>query len=162
MDVITMLSIHSALSQQLKKDYPDLSFVESDSFVWSPSEKTVYYNPKDPHVATFLLHELAHAVLGHNDYNHDIELITIERAAWDYAKTELGPRYSLQIDAAFADDTLTTYRDWLHARSTCPRCGATGLQMKRREYKCLACEQTWRVNEARVCGLKRYITKKTR
>lgn len=157
-----MPSTRLALLKQLKHDYPDVVFVESDDFVWSPTDKTVSYNPNDPHVTTFLLHELAHAVLRHGTYTRDIELIAIERAAWDYAKNTLGPHYNYPIDENFVQDTLDTYRDWLHARSTCPNCGATGLQTKQHEYKCLACEQTWRVNEARSCELRRYPTKKTR
>jgi hypothetical protein len=161
MDVITMPSTHLRLLNQLKRDYPNINFNEDEDFAWSPLDKTISYNPYDPQATALTLHELAHAVLGHGAYKHDIELIAIERAAWDYAKITLGPLYNHPIDEDFAEDTLNTYRDWLHARSTCPNCGATGLQIKQREYKCLACEQTWRVNEARSCELRRY-TKKTR
>ena len=151
-----MPSTHSALLSQLKQDYPDLSFTESDTFLWSPAKKTIYYKLDDPDTSALVLHELAHAILGHNDYHRDIELIAMERAAWDYARGQLAPAYHCHITEEFADSTLDTYRDWLHARSTCPTCGATGLQVKQRLYRCLACGHSWRVNEARTCALRRY------
>lgn len=157
MDVTTMPSTLSPLLTQLKADFPAISFVESDDFLWSPSEKSIYYNPQDPQAVPLLLHELAHAVLEHTNYHRDIELIAIERAAWDEAKTNLAPTYDVIIDEDFAEGTLDTYRDWLHSRSTCPHCKATGLQTKQKEYTCLACQHKWRVNEARICALRRYL-----
>lgn len=152
-----MPSTLSSLLTRLKADYPDITFDESDDFLWSPSEKTIYYHPYDPHAVPLLLHELAHATLGHTSYHRDIELIAIERAAWDEAKVNLAPAYGVAIDDDFAEETLDTYRDWLHSRSTCPHCKATGLQTKQREYTCLACQHKWRVNEARICALRRYL-----
>lgn len=157
-----MPSTPSVLLHQLRQNNPGLTFVESTTFAWSPSDEAISYNPSDPNLSPLLLHELAHATLKHSDYQRDIELIAMERAAWDYAIGELGPTYSVVIQEDFADDALTTYRDWLHDRSTCPNCAATGLQTKPREYTCLACHHHWRVNEARVCALRRYDTKKTR
>lgn len=147
----------SSLLMQLKADYPDITFSEGDDFLWSPPEKTIYYNPSDPQAGPLLLHELAHATLGHSSYHRDIELIAIERAAWDEAKANLEPTYSVIIDEDLAEETLDTYRDWLHSRSTCPHCSATGLQTKQKEYTCLACQHHWRVNEARICALRRYL-----
>ena len=51
---------------------------------------------------------------------------------------------------------LDTYRDWLHARSICPSCTANGYQISSHTYECPACLHTWRVNEARICALRRY------
>lgn len=161
MDATTMPSIPSPLLQRLKRDYPALTFVEGTDFAWSPVTKTIVYNPKALEGPAFLLHELAHASLNHTLYKRDIELLVMERAAWDLAMSSLGPRYDYDIDDELVEQTLDTYRDWLHARSTCPSCGSTGLQTKQREYKCLACGQIWQVNEARTCELRRY-TKKTR
>lgn len=80
----------------------------------------------------------------------------MERDAWQYAKDTLGQTYDQAILDDTVEDALDSYRDWLHARSTCPACQATGIQTKKEEYKCLACRTKWRVNEARICALRRY------
>lgn len=143
----------NSLIQQLSASYPQFRFRESEQFLWSPHEKTVYYNTKDDYA--FLLHELSHGLLGHAEYNRDIELITMERSAWDCA-TKLARNYGLVIDENMLENTLDSYRDWLHSRSTCPRCNATGMQTKKKTYRCLACHHDWRVNEARICALRRF------
>lgn len=153
MDVITMPSTTSLINQ-LKRDYPQFDFKKSSRFLWSPSEKTVYYTSSSDD-SSFLLHELSHGLLGHVDYDRDIELVAMERAAWDKA-IELGTKYAIIITNKTVESTLDTYRDWLHARSTCPSCQANGLQIKHKTYNCLACGHSWRVNEARVCALRRY------
>lgn len=144
----------ASLLLQLKADYPQFSFKKATSFLWSPSEQTVYYTDENKGYS-FLLHELSHGLLGHADYNHDVELLAMERQAWDRA-SELAKTYGLTISDDVKESTLDTYRDWLHARSTCPKCSATGLQLKKRLYTCPACRQDWQVNEARICALRRY------
>jgi hypothetical protein len=124
-----------SLIPRLKVDYPQFLFKPADSFLWSPSEHTVYYSIEDAGY-DFLLHELSHGLLGHADYAYDVELIAMERAAWDTA-VELAKEYDITIDDGSIQSTLDTYRDWLHARSTCPACEATGLQIKKRLYTVL-------------------------
>lgn len=143
-----------SLIQQLKTDYPTLSFTKSNDFSWSPTDQTVYYKDEADSDA-FLLHELSHGLLHHSDYTRDIELITMERAAWDKA-SQLAVTYHQNIDEFLVETTLDSYRDWLHARSMCPNCSATGLQTKKQAYTCPACSHSWRVNEARVCALRRF------
>ncbi|MDB5167397.1 MAG: hypothetical protein JWN26_542 [Candidatus Saccharibacteria bacterium] len=153
MDATTMPSTPS-LIHQLKSDYPEFRFRKAKRFLWSPSEHTVYYTGAEADYA-FLLHELSHGLLGHAEYNRDVGLIAMERAAWDKA-VELAPSYNLVITEDTVETTLDSYRDWLHARSTCPNCKAIGLQIKQRVYTCPACHHNWRVNEARICALRRY------
>jgi hypothetical protein len=153
MDAITMPSTTS-LIQQLKTNYPQFTFKKAKRFLWSPGESTVYYTGADDSYA-FLLHELSHGLLDHADYHRDIDLVAMERAAWDKA-VELAPKYDLTISEDTVETTLDSYRDWLHARSTCPECMAIGLQTKQHTYTCPACNHTWRVNEARICALRRY------
>jgi len=150
-----MQSIHS-LIKKLSLDYPEFGFDTADEFLWSANKKTVFYNPKLPHSREYTLHELSHALLGHSEYKRDIELIKLERDAWEYAKTELAPRYGVNISEDTIQDNLDTYRDWLYARSTCPECRTTGIETKTQNYRCLACGAIWRVNEARICALRRY------
>lgn len=145
----------SSLINRLRKDFPQFQFVEGDGFYWSPTHRTISYLPEgDP---ALLLHELGHALLGHRVYTRDIQLINLEREAWQYAKDHLIDQYKLKLPEETVEDSLDTYRDWLHARSVCPTCTSTGVQTKERTYTCLACFATWRVNEARVCGLKRHL-----
>lgn len=143
----------SNLLQTLKSDFQDITFEPGDVFRWSPSKQTVYYTSKNPD-ATTLLHETAHAVLNHTGYEHDIDLIHLEREAWN--KTlELGTRYDITIDAEIVETALDTYRDWLHTRSLCPSCHQNGVQTTENTYICVVCSQAWTVNDARSCGLKR-------
>ena len=144
------------LIKQLRNDYPQFQFESADEFWWSAAKKTIYINSSTPNSQVFSLHELSHAILDHHKYKYDIELITLERDAWEYAKKHLAPQYAIKIDEQIVQDNLDTYRDWLHARSTCPECSATGLQTKQQSYRCLACGHQWRVNEARLCALRRY------
>lgn len=154
MDVTTMPTLIS-LIENLRADYPDLKFTSADNFRWSPKQQTVFIDTSLPMAEDYCLHELSHAILGHQTYAHDIDLVKLERDAWEYARHKLAPKYQLIIDDDVIQDNLDTYRNWLHARSLCPRCNATGLQSGTREYHCVACGHHWRVNEARLCRLKR-------
>jgi len=145
----------TSLIVKLQKDYPKLTFAEGDDFRWSPADKAIIYR-KDSDDAASLLHELSHAILGHENYKKDISLIEMERDAWHNAKEITAPLYDEVITDEIIEEALDSYRDWLHARSICPACQATGIQTKKGEYRCLACRTQWRVNEARVCELRRY------
>jgi hypothetical protein len=142
------------LLARLRSDFPGLTFTQGDTFHWSPDEKTVYYPPNYAENAPQLLHEAAHGVLGHRQYENDLGLIKLEREAWNKA-TALGASYGISFDPEEIEDALDSYREWLHARSTCPRCHQNGLQTTPDTYACLICDQQWHVNDARTCGLKR-------
>jgi hypothetical protein len=145
----------ASLLPKIRTDFPLFSFVSADEFRWLPHKNTIFYDPTSSETG-FLLHELAHAILDHATFTRDIRLIEMERDAWEYAKTTLGDRYGLAINETVIEDSLDTYRDWLHARSTCPHCSATGLQTQQTTYRCVACHHTWRVNDSRSCALRRY------
>lgn len=145
----------TSLAAKLSIDFPNYQFIPSSEFHWSPLEKTIFYNQGSKDSAS-LLHELSHALLGHEDYIKDIGLIEIERDAWQYASNTLAALYDTPISDEIVQDALDTYRDWLHARSTCPECTATGIQTKKSIYKCLACSSRWHVNDARICALRRH------
>ena len=151
-----MPSIPSLLAK-LEKDYPQLTFTPAERFYWSPAEKVIYYDPKSKK-AEVLLHEISHSLLGHADYTRDVELLAMERQAWDKA-VSIAQKYDIKIEDETVQDYLDTYREWLNARSTCPECQATGHEASKHLYKCIACGHSWRVNEARICGLKRYPVK---
>ena len=143
----------------IKNDFPELVFTKGQCFSWSPNTATVSYTDLQSITdIAQLLHEIAHAKLNHTSYQHDISLIDLERAAWEYASKELAPRYDITIDMNdnIIQESLDTYRHWLHARSICPECGAVGIQHKPSCYRCFNCYTVWRVNEAKNCQLKRY------
>jgi hypothetical protein len=149
----------SSIIKQLTTYYPQLRFKSSDTFRWDPSTKTIHYTDLDSDSSYLLLHEAGHALLEHNKYSRDIELVAMERDAWQYAKVELARELSLTIPAKIIEDNLDTYRDWLHARSTCPTCSATGIQIQDFKYQCVVCQSTWTVNQATGCQLRRYLKK---
>ncbi len=152
--VATTMPSTPSLVHKLTQAFPQFQFVKGDEFLWQPEDQTVYYAGGD-HAEALLLHELSHGLLGHNGYARDIELLAMESAAWDKAYS-LAPSYGVAITEAVAESHLDTYREWLHARSTCPQCTAIGFQTSSHDYECPACTQTWHVNEAKICALRRY------
>ena len=155
-----MPSMHS-LIKQLVKNFPEFNFQSGDQYMWSPSSRTVIFCNDNPNPEQ-LLHELGHGILDHNDYSKDVRLLSMEREAWEEAK-KVGRTLNVNISDTTIETYLDTYREWLHARSTCPSCTATGVQVKISLYRCIACSQEWRVNDARMCQLRRYsINTKTR
>lgn len=143
----------SNLLRTLKADFPDIAFEPGDEFRWSPPTHTVYYPVGRPDAAT-LLHETAHAMLNHTGYEHDIDLIHLEREAWN-TTVELGGKYNVNIEEKTIEDALDTYREWLHARSLCPSCHQNGVQTSENTYTCVVCSTQWSVNDARSHGLRR-------
>ena len=156
MDATTMRSIISLVTK-LQSDHPQFHFRDEGDFRWDPLTQTIFYDSAAPGDQASLLHELGHALLGHAAYQRDLELLQMERDAWGLTMSTLADTYNLNVNEEEAEEALDTYRDWLHARSTCPKCTQTGLQPRKNAYKCVACGTHWRVNEARRCGLKRHI-----
>lgn len=149
----------STLLDRLRADYPAVQFHADDHFEWQPGSQTILYDETDPEYESHLLHELGHATLEHSKYSRDIDLIAMERDAWQKAVLEFGPRYNVSIPSETIHHDMDTYRDWLHQRSTCPHCGSNGIQTKKKTYTCVTCRETWQVNEARTCRLQRYKQK---
>lgn len=146
----------SSLLERVHDAYPALTFTAGERFEWHPSESVIIYDPEDPLLDSRLLHEIGHATLSHDSYDRDIDLIAMERDAWQTARMDLAPKYGVEIPADVIHHDMDTYRDWLHGRSTCPHCSSNGIQIQKREYKCVTCRKTWRVNEARSCQLRRW------
>lgn len=145
-----------SLIQKLRLDYPSIQIKKGDDFHWSSEDSCVTYSDNGVNGSTaHLLHEMSHAILGHKDYKRDIELLSLERDAWAYAEGVLSPKYKRVIADEIIKTSLDSYRDWLHARSTCPTCSATGIEIKKAIYSCPVCTGQWSVNEARLCGLRR-------
>ncbi len=133
--------------------YLRLRFESGKSFYWSPETMTITYNEKlvDNKTGKWsLLHEAAHAKLNHLNYSSDLGLLKLEVAAWDKAK-EMASSFGLEIDENHIQDCLDTYRDWLHRRSTCPKCGIICLQYSPSTYTCHNCHTKWSVSASRFC-----------
>ena len=159
MEKITSLVKNLKSSASAEPQLHSLTLKKGELFSWNHTACVITYNPEAENAETYLLHEFSHALLQHKEYAQDIELLKMERAAWDKAAT-LASSFNVHIDDDLIESALDTYRDWLHDRSICPACIATGIETSKQQYKCIACLTTWHVNEARDCLLRRYTTKK--
>src|ERR1700722_102954 len=81
---------------RLKRDYPGFKFVAGGEEHWSPRSHTITYRTAEPLVALRygVLHELAHALLEHKNYQNDFELLKEESEAWELA-AKIGHKYSV-------------------------------------------------------------------
>lgn len=150
-----------AFIKLLKETYPQFNFKPGKQAHWSPGTKTVSYNPTDKFnkQACSLLHELAHALLTHSDYDTDFQLLKMESDAW-YLAAKLGRQHGIDINEDYIQNCLDTYRDWLHRRSTCPGCSVHVLQSDSQHYKCYNCQTIWHVTSARFMRPYRKTVKK--
>jgi len=133
------------LIAKLRRDYPEFVFKTGAQEHWSPKTKTVTYQQGEDFG---LLHELAHALLGHSNYHSDFELLKLESLAWQKA-ADIGKKYGVVIDDDHIQNCLDTYRDWLHRRSKCPTCGMHVMQSDPHTYKCFNCSTSWHVSAGR-------------
>jgi hypothetical protein len=142
------------LLDRIRADYPQLTFVESSTFCWSPITKQIFYVQRDKasYVDIFsMLHEVSHAILGHTTYRSDYELLRMELEAWEHAKHIANNYDDIEIDTEHIQDCLDSYRDWLYRRSICPSCGAKSLQCDTKQYQCFNCHNKWLVASSRFC-----------
>ncbi|MBX4201993.1 hypothetical protein KW803_03855 [Candidatus Saccharibacteria bacterium] len=133
------------LVAELSADYPQFVFEVGTQEHWSPKTKTITYELGQDYG---LLHELAHALLGHTNYHSDFELLKLESLAWQTA-AKIGKKYGVIIDEDHIQNCLDTYRDWLHRRSKCPTCGVHVMQSNIKTYKCFNCGASWQVSAGR-------------
>lgn len=153
----------SSLLERLKKAYPAYSFKIGNHFAWDAHTTTVSYPISAEHAETFsysLLHELGHAELMHNNFTSDVELVRMERAAWEKA-IEIANTFNETISYEHIETCMDTYRDWLYARSLCPTCKQCGIQTGTTEYSCAFCRAHWKVNASRLCRVTRRTIKKS-
>lgn len=157
------LDAEIAFVKKVEQDYKIVRFLWgrkrfSFRFCGENEVPTVFLGEPQPNFALQTLHELGHALCKHKDYKTDVERLKIESAAWERAKTVYLDYYIQAfsedgevLDAELAkilpewDDEvvqehLDTYRDWLHTRSKCKKCGLTRYQTTDGEYHCPRCE----------------------
>ena len=132
---------HNSLLDKLKNDYKELVFLEGPKYLFRPP-KTIYFEPDsaDKESEILLLHELAHAKLGHKTYSTDVERLKMETEAWEKARS-LADHYGVEIDEDMIQEELDTYRNWLFSKSRCKKCGSTRYQTPDGKYTCPVCEE---------------------
>lgn len=139
------------LLKKLPQLLPNIRIVSGESLHWSPENQTITYKPEESNENIWgLLHEVGHARLKHIRYTSDMELLQLEVAAWSEAEL-IAQVLDLIIDHEHIQDCLDTYRDWLHQRSTCPRCGIVSFQEAAKGYYCYNCYKAWSVSASRFC-----------
>jgi hypothetical protein len=141
------------LIAKLHQTYPQLTFTAGKQFCWSPETSEIFYRAAAPGktASWSLLHETGHALLEHQTYKADFELLRLEIAAWERAR-ELADDLKITIDEDHIQDCLDTYRDWLYKRSICPTCSTKCLQQSDYvHYRCFNCHTVWKVSANRFC-----------
>jgi hypothetical protein len=139
------------LLKSLKAAYPQFRFKSGEIPFWSPKEKTVYYTQLSEDESVWgLLHETGHALLSHQNFTTDADLLRKELDAWARANL-LALHYDLHIPDEHIQDCLDSYRDWLHKRSMCPTCDSHGVQSPDKAYRCLNCNASWNVSTSNTC-----------
>lgn len=141
------------LITKLQAEFPRLRFTAGQQFCWSPETGEIFYKTTAGSLKSTwsLLHETGHALLEHQSYKADFELLRLEVAAWERAR-ELAADVGIAIDEDHIQDCLDTYRDWLYKRSICPGCTTKCLQQDDySHYRCFNCHTVWRVSSSRFC-----------
>jgi Zn-dependent peptidase ImmA (M78 family) len=130
---------------ELSTEFNQFSWRLGSRFKYKP-KKTIFINQNEaipmPYFALLTLHELGHALCGHKDYKTDVERLRIESEAWQRAKHLIlsHKNWNLSYDEDFAENELDSYRDWLHQKSKCKKCGLTRYQTADGKYHCPNCD----------------------
>ena len=134
---------------EVSHEFPQFSWRLSNRFKFKP-EKTIYIDVKTAYPPLYFslqtLHELGHALCKHKDYITDVRRLKMESEAWEKARELISShkkwasQYGIFYDEEFAEGELDSYRDWLHARSKCKKCGLTRYQKKTGEWVCPRCD----------------------
>ncbi len=141
------------LINELQLKFPALKFTPGNQFYWSPETGEIFYEAewRGHHAVWSLLHETGHALSGHRSYRADLELLRLEIDAWERAR-QVASELGVRIDEDHIQNSLDTYRDWLHKRSICPSCGNKCLQQGDFvHYRCFNCHTVWKVTASRFC-----------
>lgn len=123
---------------RVQADFPEFRFISGKEFAFRPP-KTIVLGPAEPFYELLTLHEVSHAILKHKTFRMDVERLRMESEAWEKAR-ELALRYDIEINEDLIQDELDTYRDWLHVKSKCKKCGLTCYQTPDGVYHCPRCE----------------------
>lgn len=127
----------------LSQDFPQLRIKKGRRFRFRFPGLIEYEVPEDGKVNTGfglqILHEIGHARLEHKNYRTDPERLKMERAAWEEAR-KLCLKYYIIYEEELVEAKMDTYRDWLHQKSKCKKCGLTRYQTRDGKYHCPNCD----------------------
>ena len=123
---------------RIRNDYPELRLVRGRKFAFRPPRTIVIPESDTDFDSLRFLHELGHALIKLWTFNTEIERLKIEVLAWEKAK-QLAPIYGVIVDLKLIEGELDTYRDWLHQKSRCPKCGLTRFQTPDGVFHCPRC-----------------------
>lgn len=148
----------STVAKQLIDVYKaTFKMVSSDIFRWAAESNSVFYDEKrldTKQGLNSLMHEIGHGLLNHRNFELDIDLINMEKSAWQKTK-ELSDEYSSPYDQEYAESCLESYRTWLHERAKCPNCDQVSLEESPQQYACFNCFTKWRVSKDQLCQIQR-------
>ena len=128
-----------AFLESLKSSYPDFSFRPGRKFLFRPP-KSIYYLEDNENFRFLLLHELAHALLGHFSFDTSLERLKLERDAWEKTRV-LCSELSVPFLDSLAEAELNTYRDWHHQKTLCKTCGLSCLEVSSESLYCPFCQK---------------------
>jgi len=138
--------------------FDTLTYLPATYFAYDAAADVINYDDgrlEDANGRLCLLHETAHALLGHVSFEADIELFVMELRAWQKTR-ELAALFDVAIDQVFVTDCLASYEQWLTARATCPDCANFCLNKTMSTFACWRCGCQWRVNDRRDCAVRRW------
>ena len=127
------------LVERMRLDFPDLRFSMGQKFAFRPP-RTIVIGPAEEHDSLLLLHELGHALSGHESFSTEVKRMKMEVEAWSRAR-ELATKYGVEWDEEVAQAELDSYREWLHRKARCKKCGLTRYQTPDGTFHCPKCEQ---------------------
>lgn len=134
---------------KIKKLLKEYNCQPGKHFAYSSSSQAITYAPKEvftPKGFLALLHEISHAKLNHFNYDFDLELLEMEKEAWNEVKKE-AHSHKVVIDENHIEECLSSYTSWITKRSSCPVCATFGLQKSHNTFQCFSCQTRWVVNE---------------
>lgn len=124
--------------QDLQQSFPNLIFKPGHKFLFHPP-KTILFKENDENFNSLILHEIGHAELGHRDFKTHIDRLRMEVAAWEKAR-ELADQFHIALNEDLIESELDSYRNWLHQKSKCKKCGLTRYQTDDGRYHCPMCD----------------------
>ena len=125
----------------LQSVYPELIFKPGRKFLFRPP-RTINYLQDNENFRLLLLHELAHALLGHSSYQTSLQRLKLERDAWARTR-QLCAKHHVPFSESLAEAELNTYRDWHHQKTLCKTCGVSCLELNAKSLYCPFCRKIY-------------------
>ena len=133
---------------EILRAFSQYRFLPSGYFSYDSHEEIIHYDATRLHTPEgqiSLLHEISHCELGHFHYQTDVELLTMEIAAWNYTR-ELARKYHVKLNEHYIADCIESYNIWMQKRGTCPSCKVFCLGENDTQFSCYNCAARWRVS----------------